>query len=207
MPFFRPAPRLCERLVGTVGWSHSERAYDGVAAAWDVEGVQLYGFAARPTTGVFEVEHAYSHLSDITVGGVTATLRRGTFSEHVEVGVFGLGYGDDRPVGDGGLPDPIEVGTLGENRVEMSVVVFELVDVLVAQTELFGSSEDPAFLPSHMWDEQLLESAHTTGHGLGARPDLGQHRVGELDDGVVLGAELGDLRVRPASAVLTHWRS
>jgi hypothetical protein len=107
------AARLSERLVGTVGWSHAERAYDGVAAAWDAAGVQLYGFAAQPTTGVFEVEHAYSPQTAITVGGATATLRRGTLSEHLEMGVFGLGYGDDRPVGDGGLPDPVEVGTLG----------------------------------------------------------------------------------------------
>jgi hypothetical protein len=136
------AARLAERLVGTVGWSHAERAYDGVAAAWDVEGVQLYGFAARPTTGVFEVEHAYSHLSDITVGGVTATLRRGTLSEHVEVGVFGLGYGDDRPPGDGGLPDPVEVGTLGAQLLGVFPVGPGSFDALGWGAYQFGEYDD-----------------------------------------------------------------
>ena len=48
--------RLGERLVGTVGWSHVERAYDGASAGWNLSGVQLYGFGARPTTGVFDAE-------------------------------------------------------------------------------------------------------------------------------------------------------
>jgi NAD(P)H-dependent nitrite reductase small subunit len=109
--------RLGERLVGTVGWSHVERAYDGGAGALELGGVQLHGFAARPTTGVFEAEKAYEDFSDITVGGATLTLKRGTLLEASELGVFGLGYHDDRPTDRGGLPDDVAIGTFGAHWV------------------------------------------------------------------------------------------
>ncbi len=64
--------RLGERLVGTVGWSHVERAYDGFAAAVDVAGVAAATASARGRrTGVFEAEDAYRPLHDIFVGGAT----------------------------------------------------------------------------------------------------------------------------------------
>jgi len=105
--------RLGERLVGTVGWSHVERAYDGAAGAFERGGVQLYGFAARPTTGVFDAEDGYEHQSDITLGGAALTLKRGTLVANSELGVFALGYQDDRPISDGGLADEVEVATFG----------------------------------------------------------------------------------------------
>ena len=134
--------RLSERMVGTVGWSHVERAYDGIAAGYEVEGVKLYGFAARPTTGVFEAEHAYSHQSDITFGGASVTARRGTLLENLEIGVFGLGYGDDRPVRDGGLPDEVVVGTLGMHFLGVFALGPGNVDALGWGAYQFGDYND-----------------------------------------------------------------
>jgi nitrite reductase (NADH) large subunit len=105
--------RLGERLVGTVGWSHVERAYDGAAGAFEYAGAQLYGFAAQPTTGVFDAESAYSNQSNIRVGGAVLTVKRGTLVPNSEFAVFGLGHADDRPVHEGGLPDGLSVATFG----------------------------------------------------------------------------------------------
>ena len=55
--------RIGERLLGGVGWSHEERAGDGVVVDWDTGAHYLYAFAARPTTGVFDVETAYRRSS------------------------------------------------------------------------------------------------------------------------------------------------
>jgi hypothetical protein len=105
--------RLGERLVGTVGWSHVERAYDGVAAGGQLGGVQLLGFGMRPTTGVLDAERGYRDLDDVHVAGLTATLRRGAFLDSSELGAFAVGYRDDRPIDRGGLPDEVEVTSFG----------------------------------------------------------------------------------------------
>jgi hypothetical protein len=105
--------RLGERLVGTVGWSHVERAYDGFSAGVDVSGVELLVFGAQPTQGVFEAETAYRGLHDIFVGGGSVTVERGTLLANDELGVFGIYYDDERSVGRGGLEEDVEVSTLG----------------------------------------------------------------------------------------------
>jgi hypothetical protein len=130
--------RMGERLVGTVGWSHVERAYDGGAGAFELGGVQLYGFAAQPTTGVFDAEEAYSNLRDITLGGATLTIKRGTLCENSEFGFFGLGYHDDRPVHHGGLPDDLTIGTLGAHWLGVYPFGPGNVDVLLWGAGQFG---------------------------------------------------------------------
>jgi hypothetical protein len=105
--------RLGERLVGTVGWSHVERAYDGFSAGADLSGVELFAFGARPTQGVFEARGAYRGLHDIFVGGGTVTVERGTWLANDELGFFGIYYDDERPTTRGGLADDVEVTTLG----------------------------------------------------------------------------------------------
>ena len=107
------AQRLGERLVGTVGWTHAERAYDGLAAGADVAGFELLGFGARPTQGVFEVEGAYGPLHDVFVAGGSVTAGRGALLANDELGLFGVYYDDERPEGRGGLADDVEITTLG----------------------------------------------------------------------------------------------
>jgi hypothetical protein len=121
-----------------VGWSHVERAYDGAALAYEVSGVQLYGFAAHPTTGVFDARGAYSDQSDIIVGGATLTVKRGTLLENTELGVFGLGYGDERPQHDGGLAHGVEIGTLGAQWLGIYPLGPGNVDTLLWGAGQFG---------------------------------------------------------------------
>ena len=123
--------RLGERLVGIVDWSHVGRAYDGFAAGVDVSGVELFGFGARPTQGVFEAEDAYRPLHDIFVGGATATVERGTLLANDELGLFGLYYLDDRPVTRGGLADEVSVSTFGAHWLGVHPCGPGNVDVLL----------------------------------------------------------------------------
>ncbi|HVH20708.1 MAG TPA: nitrite reductase large subunit NirB [Myxococcota bacterium] len=130
--------RLGERLVGTVGWSQVERAFDGLAGAVEYAGVQLYGFAAQPTTGVFDAESAYSNQNNITVGGAVLTVKRGTLLETGEFGLFGLGHADERPVHEGGLADGLQVGTLGAHWLGVQPLGPGQLDTLVWAAVQFG---------------------------------------------------------------------
>lgn len=107
------AARISERLVGTVGWSHAERANDGLTVSWDLGDYQAYGFMTRPTTGVFDVDSAYHRQHEISVSGLAGTAKRGVWLPDTELGAFGLVYRDDRNAREGGLAEPVSVYTLG----------------------------------------------------------------------------------------------
>jgi hypothetical protein len=134
--------RLGERLIGSVGWSHVERAGDGVAARWDFGAVQVDAFGAQPTTGVFAVEKGYRQLKDIVYGGAVATVDRGVLLANTELSFFGIGYSDDRDVGQGGLADPVEVGTLGASWLGVYPLGPGAVDVTLWAAGQFGSYND-----------------------------------------------------------------
>jgi hypothetical protein len=108
--------RIGERLIGTVGWSHAERSNDGATASIDFGeggGYNAYAFAARPTTGVFDIPSAYHRQKDVVYGGGAFTVKRNTWLEKTELGLFGIVYDDDRPTDKGGLPDSVLVYTVG----------------------------------------------------------------------------------------------
>ncbi|MEX2204867.1 MAG: alginate export family protein [Myxococcota bacterium] len=134
--------RLGERLVGTVGWSQSERAYDGASAGWAVAGTQLYGFAARPTTGIFAVDSAYRPLDGISLGGASVTAKRGTLAQHGELSVFGLYYDDDRATEDGGLPNGLDVQTYGASWLSIHPIGPGKLDVLLFGAVQVGDYDD-----------------------------------------------------------------
>jgi hypothetical protein len=94
------AARVGERLVGTVGWTHVERAYDGVAGGWDLGGHTLFGFLARPTTGVTTAVDAYDVQHDLAVGGGASTVERGAWLPDTELSLFAVDYEDDRAPAD-----------------------------------------------------------------------------------------------------------
>jgi hypothetical protein len=134
--------RLGERLVGTVGWSHSERAYDGAAAGWAVAGTQLYGFAARPTTGVFDADSAYRPLDGISLGGASVTAKRGTLVRDGELSVFGLYYDDERSPQDGGLSNGVDVETYGGSWLSIHALGPGKLDLLLFGALQIGDYDD-----------------------------------------------------------------
>ena len=107
------AARLGERLVGTVGWTHGERSNDGGTISFDAGGHFVYAFAARPTTGVFDVDSAYHPQRDIVYGGAAWTVERGEWLPNTELGLFAIIYHDDRAPTDGGLAEGVDVTTYG----------------------------------------------------------------------------------------------
>jgi hypothetical protein len=115
------AARLSQRLVGTVGWTHAERSNDGLSVAWDLGGYHLYAFAARPTSGVFDLNSSYAGQNDIAYGGVSWTAKRGTWFPHTEVRLFGIAYRDDREASDGAsggaINEDLDVLTVGFSLV------------------------------------------------------------------------------------------
>ncbi len=111
------AARVGERLIGTVGWSHVERSNDGGTLSWDLGEHLLYGFAARPTTGVFDADSAYHPQRDVFFAGGAWTVKRGEWLPNTELGAFGIYYEDDREPVDGGLAEGLDVWTLGGSAV------------------------------------------------------------------------------------------
>jgi hypothetical protein len=105
--------RASQRLVGTVGWSNVERSNDGFTVQYDTDGYNYYAFVANPTTGVFDHDSAYHRQKDIVYGGLSVTAKRDTWLDNTEFRGFFLGYSDDRKISNGGLPDEVEVWTLG----------------------------------------------------------------------------------------------
>jgi len=111
---FLKGRRLSQRLLGTVGWTHGERAFDGGHGQLRIAGHALHAFGLRPTTGVFDIEGGYRPNRDIWIGGLDYTLERGTWREDTELGAFFLGYSDERDPSDvAGLFGEIEVYTFG----------------------------------------------------------------------------------------------
>jgi hypothetical protein len=93
--------RNSQRLVGTVGWTHGERSNDGFSIRYDLGDSVLYGYGAKPTTGVFEIERAYATQDDILHAGLTWTAKRGTLIDNTELRLFGTWYEDTRDSNDG----------------------------------------------------------------------------------------------------------
>lgn len=136
------AARVGERLLGSVGWSHEERAGDGVSAGWDLGGHNLFAFAARPTTGVFAVETAYRPLRDVRYAGGSWTVKRDTWLPNTELGVFGLAYEDERDPDEGGLRHGLEVYTLGAYQLGVHPLGPGKLDTLVWLAGQLGDYDD-----------------------------------------------------------------
>ncbi|MEE9606332.1 MAG: alginate export family protein [Myxococcota bacterium] len=141
---FLKAKRLSQRLLGTVGWTHGERAYDGVTARLGLDGHLFHAFVSEPTTGVFVVDKdAYKSQKHVIVGGLDWTAERGTFFDDSEVGGFLIGYSDDRnPAKVAGLFGNITVVTLGGSWLGVYPAGPGRVDALLWGAFQFGKYKD-----------------------------------------------------------------
>ena len=130
--------RASQRLVGTVGWTHGERSNDGVTAWYENDKHHVYGFFANPTTGVFDIDDAYSRQKHIRYGGVSWTAKRGTWLDNTEIRSFFLGYSDQRaayPPGDG---NGLEIYTLGFSAIGIYPMGAGNADLLIWTAVQFG---------------------------------------------------------------------
>ncbi len=86
--------RLAHRLLGTFGFTHVGRSFDGVQYVWDAKALNVTALAARPTRGVFDVDGWGELNVNVFYGAVTR--RVGADAGGGEWRVFGLGYQDYR---------------------------------------------------------------------------------------------------------------
>jgi hypothetical protein len=123
--------RAALRLVGTVVWTHGERANDGGTLTYDTDDYQLFLFGANPTTGVFDIHKAYQHQSNLIHAGIQLTARRGTWLPNTEVRPFFLAYRDFRPAREAGADQDIDVYTFGFSSIGIHEVGPGLADLFV----------------------------------------------------------------------------
>lgn len=132
--------RLSQRLVGSLGWTNVTRSYDGGQFTWQNEGYFAHGFAAQPTTGVFENNEGLQFNDDIFLGGLSGTAKRGTLLPNTELTAFFIGYSDARnPADTAGLFGAFEIYTLGANLLGVYPVGPGNVDVLLWAAGQFGN--------------------------------------------------------------------
>jgi hypothetical protein len=88
--------RLSQRLLGTVGWTHGERAYMGINARVALGGHVVHAFALEPTTGVFDIDDAYERNIGIITGGINWAVLADTWIPDSELHAFFVAYSDTR---------------------------------------------------------------------------------------------------------------
>jgi len=88
---FLKTQRISQRLIGTFGFSHIGRAFDGAQLTLPLGTANFTGVAARPTTGVFQLD-ANKNVDSVNFlyGAYTKPMKQS------EVRVFGLAYEDGR---------------------------------------------------------------------------------------------------------------
>jgi hypothetical protein len=121
--------RAALRLVGTVVWTHGERANDGGSLTYDTDDYQLFLFGANPTTGVFDIHKAYQHQSNLIHAGIQLTAKRGTWLPNTEVRPFFLAYRDFRPAREAGVFDGQNIITTGSMDIDVYTFGFSSIGV------------------------------------------------------------------------------
>jgi hypothetical protein len=87
--------RISSRLIGTFGFSHGGRSFDGVSGALDHAKVNLTALAVHPRQGGFESE-GMPDIGNVDLAALTMTLKPGTLFPRGEVRLFVAYYGDER---------------------------------------------------------------------------------------------------------------
>ncbi len=87
--------RIAERLVGPFGYTHVQRSFDAVRAVYDRTDFNLTALAAHPTHGGFEVS-ANRELDDVSLAGLTLTLKQVPVLPPSDLRLFYLYYEDER---------------------------------------------------------------------------------------------------------------
>ncbi len=86
---------LAHRLIGTFGFSHVGRSFDGVQYARNTKTSNVTVVAARPTEGVFQLRSLYELDVDFYYGAYTRPFA--TKNTKSDVRAFALHYHDGRP--------------------------------------------------------------------------------------------------------------
>lgn len=146
--------RIEQRLIGSFGWSHVGRSYNGLHYSYRPAGANLTLAAAVPSRGVFQADGW---------GFVNTAFAYGAFTKPVggggnagELRVFGIYYRDWRPIGKtDNRPGPVRsadtgavgIGTFGGHYIQTAGTSGGPVDFLLwgaLQTGTWGSLDHRA---------------------------------------------------------------
>ena len=191
--------RLTARLVGTFGFSHVMRSFDGGTAALDRPGYNLTALAAHPRQGGFEINGG-KDVSAVDIAGLTLTVKPKALGGATEGRLFYLYYGDDRSPADGVVkadnrPAPVRAADSGSigmsqlgghliHRARLGRSTADLLAWGVVQRGHWGTLDhrawagaveagvQPAGLPAKPW----LRAGYFQGSGDGNNAD-GVHRT------------------------------
>ena len=91
--------RISARLVGTFGFSHAGRSFDGLLAALNRPRFNLTALAVHPRQGGFELD-GMKEISAVDVAGLALTLKPGATLPQSDLRLFYFYYGDGRSPAD-----------------------------------------------------------------------------------------------------------
>lgn len=139
--------RIAHRLIGSFGWSHVQRSFDGGEFVHDTPDLNVTAFAGVPTEGVFDLD-GQARVRGVQVGYASVTKPLPGRKRKAEGRLFALHYVDDRdritktdnrPSGPRGLDqDPVSVTTLGGHLVGVWETGAGKLDALAWGAAQFG---------------------------------------------------------------------
>ena len=87
--------RLSQRLIGSFGWSHVGRSFDGLHASYTSGPYNFTLMASHPTEGGFDLA-GMDHMDDVDLVYTSFNLTRPSFAEHSDGRLFYIYYADGR---------------------------------------------------------------------------------------------------------------
>lgn len=163
--------RIAHRLLGTFGFSHVGRSFDGAQYVANGSTLNLTAFGGRPTRGVFDVDGWGELRANVFYAAVTGQPAGGSVA--AEWRVFGLAYSDyrDNVLKTDNRPlamrrddfDRITIGTFGGHYLgttDTAAGIFDVVFWGAAQTGSWGrlSHRATAFAAEAGWQPPVLRN-------------------------------------------------
>lgn len=87
--------RLSQRLIGSFGFSHVGRSFDGIEGAYDHPRFNLTSMASHPRQGGFDID-GMDEIDAIDLLSATLTVKSSAWIPRSEGRLFYIYYGDDR---------------------------------------------------------------------------------------------------------------
>ncbi|MCP5113946.1 MAG: alginate export family protein [bacterium] len=141
--------RIQQRLIGSFGWTHVGRSYNGFHYSYSPGGANVTVAGAMPSRGVFQVDAWGIVKTAFSYGALTKSFTAA--GNAGEVRVFGIYYRDWRPIGKtdnrpgairGSDRGNVEIGTFGGHYIQAVETGAGTIDLMLwgaAQTGAWGS--------------------------------------------------------------------
>lgn len=140
--------RLSERLVGNWDWTNSGRRFDGGAAGYTNDILNVNIFAANVLKGGFNIDDGFKRLDDVVIAGGALTIKKDVLIPDTEFRVFNIFYFDNREPARNLADGNLKINTTGMSMVGVYDTGPGKIDSLLwfsYQTGSFGALDQRAF--------------------------------------------------------------